>query len=386
MPHIIIEMQNTEKNNTHPVYLKLAKMFSSVKVMGPPISEKLVAIISHMFNPEEAHICTHMSFIHPKTAAQIARNSGYHPDDLAPVLKNMSQKRIIITAGNRYMLYPLIPGAFEYILMTGKDSEWHNKYAELINELYDTEYMDVYFTRPVNAIRNIPIQHIIENKSFIANTDLISELIDSHTYFAVLNRCPCRQSMHLTGHECRRAAPEDGCLIFGDYSRGIVENGTGRHVDKEEMRDIVADRWEKKLVFLTSNVLPSAPTAVCTCCDCCCHGLGIHNNLSKNLIAPSHFIAHVDESLCNNCGRCVEACNTQAHYLIDKKHVYIPENCVGCGNCVVACKSSAIRLIKNNLYRPPYKNYIRLILSMMPAILLMGVAIKFKRYFNKSKT
>ena len=350
-------MKTIEKYNAHPAHVGLARIYSSVKVMGPPMSAKLVEIISHIFSLEEARVCGYMSFIRPKTAEKIARDSGYRPDDITAILNSMAEKRIIITYGNRFMLYPLFPGAFEYILMTGKHDAWHNKYAELINELYDTGYMKEYFSRPVNAIRNIPVQRAVENKSFIAGADLVSELIDSHKNFAVLNACPCRQSMHLTGHECRRAAPTDGCLVFGDYSQSVVQNKSGRSVDKKEMYDTVAERWEKKLVFLTSNVMPAAPTAICTCCDCCCHALGVHNHLSKNLIAASHCIAGVDESMCDNCGRCVNACNTLAHYFKDKKHEYNPENCIGCGNCAMECKNDAIVMIENSLYRPPHENY-----------------------------
>ncbi len=377
-------MNTTEKYSGHPAYVRLAMTYSSVKVMGPPMSAKLVEIISHIFSLNEALVCGYMSFIHPKTASKIAHDSGLPSDYIAAILASMAEKRIIITYGNRFMLYPLFPGAFEYILMTGKHDAWHKKYAELVNELFDSGYMREYFSRPVNAIRNIPVQRAVENKSFIAGADLVSELIDSHRNFAILNACPCRQSMHLTGHECKRAAATDGCLIFGEYSDSIVQNNSGRRVDKNEMRDTVTERWEKKLVFLTSNVMPAAPTAICTCCDCCCHALGVHNQLSKNLIAASHCIAVLDESKCNNCGRCVKACNTMAHCIKDKKHEYNPENCIGCGNCAMECKNGAIVMMENALYRPPHENYSRLILKILPRIILMGTTIKLRRYFRRT--
>jgi hypothetical protein len=300
-------MKKTVKYNAHPVYIELAKMFSSVKIMGPPMSEKLVTLISHLFSLEEAQLCRHLSFIYPKTVVQIARNAGYKLDISTSMLDTMSQKRIIMAIGNRFMLYPLIPGTFENILRTGEHSAWHNKYAELINDIFNTGYMRKYFSRPVNAIRNIPVQQAVQNTSFIADADLVSELIDSHNDFAVYHTCPCRQSMHLTGHTCERASPREGCLIFGEYSRGVAADGNGRSVSKREMYDIVSERWDKNLVFFTSNVIPSLQTAICTCCSCCCHALGIINNSGRNLLAPSHCIAEIDESLCVNCGLCAKA-------------------------------------------------------------------------------
>jgi NAD-dependent dihydropyrimidine dehydrogenase PreA subunit len=373
----------TEKYNTHEAYIELAQMFSAVKIMGPPMSEKLIELISHIFTLEEAHVCKHLSFIIPKSIQHVARKTGSSPDEIAALLTAMEKKRVIIAVQKRFLLYPLIPGTFEHILMTGVHTPWHHTYAGLINDLFNTGYLREYFSRPTNAIRNIPVQHAIDTKSFIADADLMSTLVDSHSTFAVLHACSCRQSMHMTGHACKRAAPEDGCLVFGDLSVSVVANGNGRHVSKEEMKDIIADRLNKKLVFLTSNVVPSVQTAICTCCDCCCHALGIYNKFSKNLMAPSHFIADVDESLCNNCGRCVTACNTHAHSLANKKHGYIRENCIGCGMCAMVCGTKAITMIENRSYRTPPKSYFRLILQMMPSVILMGIKIKLNRLLKK---
>jgi NAD-dependent dihydropyrimidine dehydrogenase PreA subunit len=377
-------MKTAEGYNADPVHVELAEMFSSVKIMGPPMSEMLVALISHIFTPEEAGVCLNMSFVYPKTVEQIARRSGRRPGELEPVLEAMSRKQVIVALAQRFMLYPLLPGLFEHIMRTGEKSAWHHTYAELINELFDTGYLREYFSRPVNAIRNIPVQQAVRNKSFIADADLVSELIDSHHSFAVYHTCPCRQSMHLTGHECGRASPHDGCLAFGDFTRGVVADGNGRSVSKGEMYDIVAERWEKNLVFLTSNVTPSVQTAICTCCGCCCRALGIFNKFSKNLLAPSHFIAAVDESRCTNCGSCVPACNTLAHHVVDKMHVYNPANCIGCGSCVAACANEAISMTENRLYKPPRASYTSLILQMIPPVILMGTKIKLARYFSKT--
>lgn len=376
-------MKVTSTYNAHPVYVELASMFSSVWVMGPPMSEKLVILVSCLFSLEEARVCRHLSFMYPKTKEHIARTSGIRPDMLAPVLEEMCRKRIIITVANRFMLYPLIPGIFEHLLRIDTAGAWHRAYAERINDLVDTGYLADYFSRPVNAIRNVPVQQAVEAESFIAETDLVSELMDSHEHFGVYHVCPCRNSMHLTGHACKRASRHDGCLTFGEFSLGIAREGNGRTVTREEMRDIVAERWDKNLVFFTSNVSRPAQTAICTCCDCCCRALKIHNSFSKNLVAPPHAIAEVDESLCNSCGMCATVCNTYAHSLENKKHAYREELCVGCGNCVMACKRNAIRMKENISYRPPPKSYTRLIMSMIPPVLLTGVAMKLKRYFNR---
>ncbi|MBN2078556.1 MAG: 4Fe-4S binding protein [Spirochaetes bacterium] len=378
-------MKMTTNYDAHPVFVELAEMFSAVKVMGPPMSEKLIALVSHLFSLDEAHLCRHLSFIYPKTLKQIARKSGVHPDALAPMLEEMCRKRTIITIANRFMLYPLIPGMFEHVLRIDNASEWHVVYADLMNGLVETGYMDDYFRKPVNAIRSLPVERAVEAHSVIIDTDLVSEMIGSHKHFGVYHICPCRNSMHLTGHDCSRASRHDGCLTFGDYSLGLAREGNGRTVSREELRDIVEERWAKNLVFFTSNAVPSVQTAICTCCDCCCRALKIHNSLHKNFVAPPHVIAEVDESLCTNCGRCGAVCNTHAHILENGEHGYVQELCIGCGNCVSACNNKAITMTENRSYRPPSRSHARLIMTMLPAVLLTGTRIKMKRYFSGSR-
>ncbi|MBP7738129.1 MAG: hypothetical protein KA369_19290 [Spirochaetes bacterium] len=377
-------MKKTSKYNVHPFFIDLARMFSSVSIMGPPMSDKLVAMISHLFTLEEARVCRHLSFMYPKSASRIARKSGIHPRAIIPLLEGMTSKRIIITIAGRYMLYPLIPGTFEHILRTGEGGEWHAAYAEHINGLVDSGYLRDYFSRPVNAIRNIPVRQEAHGGSVIADSDLVSEMIDAHRHFAVFHACPCRHSMRLTGHECKRASADEGCLTFGDYSLGIAKEGNGRIVMKEEMIDIVAERRSKNLVFFTSNVLPHFPTAICTCCDCCCRALKIHNSFSRYLVAPPCAVAVVDRQLCNNCGRCVAVCNTGAHSLENRLHRYDRALCVGCGNCIASCNRRAIGLEENASYRPPAPNYVKLVMNMLPPVVLMGVKVKLKRFFSRS--
>lgn len=149
------------------------------------------------------------------------------------------------------------------------------------------------------------------------------------------------------------------------------------------MSDIVADRWEKKLVFLTANVEPTEQNVICTCCDCCCHGLETANNYSSRFLAQSHFISEVDESLCNDCGVCAFVCNTHAHSFGNRKHSYNSDRCIGCGHCIDVCKKKALRLAENPSFKQPSKNYYNLLLKMLPTITAMGLKIKLKRYLEK---
>lgn len=379
-----VEVSYTDKKyNAHPAHVELAQLFSSVKIMGPPMSAKLVELVAHLFSIEEAEICIALSFVNLRTVEKIAHLCKQSAEEIYPILRGMSKRRVIHENHNKFMLYPMIPGIFEYVFMLGGNSKWHKKYAELINELFGTGYIKEYLTHDINAIRNIPVQQAIEHKNFVVDADLMSNMIDAHDHFAVLHYCPCRHSKSLIGHTCRRAAPEDGCLVIGNFSKVTVANGNGRPVSKSEMSDIVADRWEKKLAFLTANVEPTKQNVICTCCDCCCHGLETANNYSNRFLAQSHFIAELDESMCNDCGRCAFVCNTHAHLFVNKKHNYTPARCIGCGHCIDVCKKNALSLTENPSFKQPSKNYYKLLLKMLPTITSMGLKIKLKRYLEK---
>jgi Pyruvate/2-oxoacid:ferredoxin oxidoreductase delta subunit len=168
--------------------------------------------------------------------------------------------------------------------------------------------------------------------------------------------------------------------VFGSFARDFEENGSGRAVSKEEMRDIVTERWEKKLIFLTANVSPSSPNAICTCCDCCCHFVEVINNFGgKVLMAAPHFFAVVDESLCDDCGKCSMCCNTHAHTYKNKTHQFDRDKCIGCGICVATCKRSAITMVENPAYKPPSEDLKKLGLKLFPTTALAGLKAKLTR-------
>jgi len=369
---------NTKK--AHPAQIELAEIFTSVRLFGPPMSDTLVELVCHLFTPEESAVARHLPFYLPKSVERIARRAHRQPDDILPVLKSLADRKIIIGTERGFSLLPLIPGMFEYLLMDGSDSPWHKRYGRLITSLFSTGYTRAYSTTASPVIRNIPVQTAIEHTSRVVDSDLISEMIAAHEKLAVLNVCQCRQSHLFSGQKCSRSGPEDGCLVFGSFAESTVERGSGRLVDKEEMKDIVLERWSKNLVFMSANVTPSSPNAICTCCDCCCHYMIAVNTFGGRVsLAPPHFLAHIVESLCNNCGKCVRVCNTHAHTVSDKIHLYDAEKCIGCGLCVQACPQNAITMGVNPDYKAPSRNWIHHGIRILPSSLLSTLRVHFKR-------
>jgi len=370
----------TENFNAHPAQIELARIFSSDYLLGPPLSEQSVRLVCHLFTPEEAEVARHLPFYYPRKAEKIAKRANRKVEEIAPILEKMSEKRVILKLRNGYALIPLIPGIFEYSLWSGKDTEWHREFARQINALYATGYARKYNKQgKVPAIRIIPVQSIVPVKSQVVDEALFSELLKHHTDFGVLNVCQCRQAAHFSGKDCKRSSPEDGCLLFGSFATGAIKRGDARRVSRSEMESIAKERWEKKLVFWSSNVNPRNPNAICTCCDCCCHLLESVNRFGgKTSLSQPRFKVQYDSSVCTDCGLCVKACNTYAHTLFEKKHRFDQGKCIGCGVCVQECKGKALKLVENPEYARPYPSYKSLLLKVIIFMTWARLKMKFQ--------
>ena len=66
----------TDNPHTNPEVVKLAKVFSSPALLGPAYSENLVALVAHLFSPEEAAIARRLPYYRTKPLEHIARKTG----------------------------------------------------------------------------------------------------------------------------------------------------------------------------------------------------------------------------------------------------------------------------------------------------------------------
>ena len=322
-----------DENSIHPGHRKLAKVFSSVWLLGPPMSEQLLDLVSHLFTPEEAGLAVHLPYYIPRSVNTIACRAKMPPGEAASLLDAMADKRVILGTKRGYALLPLIPGMFEYLLANGDDTPWHRRYARLINDLFAT--VTSIYSKPRSAIT--PVQSTVRRPC--GGSDLMSRMIASHEHMAVLNVCQCRQSLLFSGSPCRRASAEDGCLVFGSFALSTVNAGRGRLVSREEMHAIVRERWKKNLVFMAANLEPSNPNAVCTCCDCCCHYIESINRWRPVSLARLTSWPWTGPASAVCACRCVE----RTHDSRPCPRVRSGQ-CIGCGLAVEACRQRAITM------------------------------------------
>ncbi len=356
----------------------LARKFTSVWLLGPPPGEGVDRLIAHLFTSAEAEVALQLRPYRQRPVEDVARRLHRVPEAVQPLLDGMADKATIYRGRTGYMLLPIVPGMFEYLLMGGGDDEWYRTYAELFEELFGTGYARAYTSTRLSALRSvpatgrspreIPIGRDLDTRSRVLDDDALLAMMDAHEQYGVLNVCQCRHSRRMTGHRCRRGEPEDGCLIFGDFARASVDRGRGRRITRDEMCDVIDRRREQRLVFLTGNVAPESPNVICTCCECCCHMLELVNEWEgQRWIAPARHLLAVDEQGCDHCGLCRPACGTRAHRVERKVHSFLPQRCIGCGNCVDACPQGALQLAPNPRYRRPAPTFEKLGWRLAPA-------------------
>ncbi len=359
----------------HPAQEEMVRLMCSVWLLGPPRTPAVERLVVHLFSPDEAEVARYLPFYRRRPVDEVARRAGRPVDEVQPLLDSLSYRFVIMGGRRGYGLLPIVPGMFEYVLMGGENTAWHRRYSELFEEVIHSGYASAYTQSSIPAVRNvpdvreIPVGQTLDSRSAVVDADLMEEMLAEHELFGMLNVCQCRQSRHFTDKRCRKAGVEDGCLIFGSFAHKSIDRGRGRRLDRHEMRDLVAQRREQKLVFLAGNVSADSPNVICTCCECCCHLLQTVNEWGgHNWLAAPRYLAAVDDELCDHCGLCRPACGTRAHEVRKKVHTYQRDRCIGCGNCLQTCPQKAIILEPNRRYRRPSPDFDRLARRLVPGI------------------
>lgn len=336
-------------------YLQIAKNFSSPLLIGPPICDELIALILHMFREEEADVVQHITSAVGKTAAAVAAAARRPVAEVLPVLEHVAHsKHILITYGSgsakRYALLPIVPGVFEAVLVrTSMETltPWHQRFAVLFEELYETGYLVDYLQHPVPVVRYIPVNTTLTNNAMALPSDRLAEVLDRYDVFGV-GLCQCRMTEEIAGRGCDR--PTEVCVGFGEAVYHLINSGRMRRVEKQDVIEIKAEAEASGLAtFMCEADLNGSPSGVsCSCCGCCCHVLRTVSEFNMpGLVAPAQFVPTVHFDQCIYCGRCARACPMGALVVDPKAKTldYLAERCIGCGLCAVACdKKHAIQM------------------------------------------
>jgi len=364
--------------NVPSAHLDVARKLSSPLLSGPPICDELIAFVQHTFTEEEAGVVRHLSAITARSARRVARAAHRPLEEIEPILERLaSKKRAIGSEGpaekRRYRLMPVMPGIFEMVLIGESPetlSDWHRRFAELVEALFETGYTLDYQNRSTRVVRYLPVAGALGAHPAALPCDQLEVVLDRFDSFGV-GYCQCRMSTPPTGQGCGR--PLEVCTVMGQWAEQGINAGWLRRVSKQDVLQIKREAESHGLVTFFMNVESTKGQASCSCCGCCCKALRMTSQFNApGIIAPPHFMPRFDSSRCTYCGRCAKDCPMGAITVdtAQKTLDHQPARCIGCGLCKLACdRQHAITMEPVPDYRLPYRSWLSLILRNAPDML-----------------
>jgi Na+-translocating ferredoxin:NAD+ oxidoreductase RNF subunit RnfB len=222
--------------------------------------------------------------------------------------------------------------------------EYCNVEEDFIRELFtdgETQLGRVFVHEPV--LSNDNALHVLDYER-------ASQVIQAATHRGI-GVCYCRHKMQHVDRECD--APMNICMTFNNSAAALTRHGYARLVDVSEGLDLLQQAYEGNLVQFGENVRERV-NFICNCCGCCCEAMIAARRFGMlNPVHTTNFLPVVDESECNGCGKCVNACPVEAMTLVSTNDPHHPKMkkakvdediCLGCGVCVRTCTKNGLSL------------------------------------------
>ncbi len=360
-------------------HLDLANKLATPLLSNPPICDELIALVQHTWTEEEASAIRHLHPLRSMSAEDIAKAEGRPVEEIRPILRRLTvDKWSIEVKGEegkeRYKLMRILGGVYEFVLINqhlDNLSDWHRRFAELFENLYETGYFLDYATKKgAGFVTYLPIGESIEANPMAIPADKLEGWLESYDLFAV-GQCQCRMTMEVMEQGCGK--PLSNCAVIGEGAERLVRDGIVRKVERKEFFEIKAEAEAHGLVNWMMNVENAKTQSSCSCCGCCCHNFRMVSEFAApSMIAPPHYRPRFNDTLCTHCGKCALNC-PMAALTVDvkgKSREYLAVRCIGCGLCALACeKKQAISMQAVYDYRPPFKSMSSLMTRALPSLL-----------------
>lgn len=205
------------------------------------------------------------------------------------------------------------------------------------NEWEEQEFKDLL--EKYTAV-TIPVKVSIEAQQHVLDMGSVKKILQGSELIS-LEECYCRKNLG----NCDK--PLEVCLSLNKSAAHAIEERGARKISLKEALNVLEESHRAGLVHLAYHQKGEKTEVICSCCSCCCHHVialrqfGYHETLMK-----SQVVANFEESLCVDCGLCVERCQFGA-WSRDNGGVKLDsENCFGCGLCVSSCSAGAISLVE----------------------------------------
>jgi electron transport complex protein RnfB len=301
-----------------------------------------IRLLKRLFTPKEAELALHLT-LELEQAHVIAERANLSQEKTEKLLDKMAEKGLIYSVKpeegpTSYQAVPFIVGIYEFQV-----NRMDEGFLKDLEEFWSTR-LPRERPKTISQMRTIPIGKSIDTSELALPYEQVEELVNSQDRFAVGN-CICRQKENQLGRGCD--APEESCLIFGDFADFYVRNGMARYLEKDDVRDILVKADDANLVLRPTN--SKFVSAICCCCGCCCGGLvSLNKHPRPAEVVTSNFIAEFEPENCTNCGICIDRCQMHAITEGDSHVTFNADRCIGCGLCVSTCPSQALKLTRKS--------------------------------------
>ncbi len=196
--------------------------------------------------------------------------------------------------------------------------------------------------------RNIPLRDLEQIIPFESARNLVLNGPPD----VVVHECGCR---HARAQHCE---PTQVCMLIGKpFTDFVLEHhpDTSRRLSQVEALELLCQEHERGHLHSVwfKDVLMDRMYALCNCCKCCCGGIETMVKYGTPMIASSGYVAQVDVSKCEACGKCENVCPFGAVKTRDHSTVTW-EKCMGCGVCVTQCPQHAVSLVRDEKKGIPF--------------------------------
>lgn len=164
----------------------------------------------------------------------------------------------------------------------------------------------------------IPVEKAISMENEAIDIEKLSYWLSKYEGKIGVGRCSCRASRKAIGDGC---ADDDygWCIGVGDFADYCRETGKGHDITKEQALAILKRAEDNGFVHQITNIDGENKIfGICNCNVEICNALRTSQLFNTPNMSRSAYVAHVDESKCVACGRCVEYCPAGAAKLGQK--------------------------------------------------------------------
>ena len=281
-----------------------------------------------------------------------AKGLGYTVEELKERLDKMVSKGAITgykKGGMKvYSLAMFMIGMFEWQV-----NKVTREFADDMHQFMKEGFALEAASTQLSQLRTIPVEASLTHELNVTNYEDLKSLLDTaEGPFAVFN-CVCKQLFDVIERPCKATNRREVCMSWGDSAQFYIDEGWGRQIAIDEVKDILKKNQKEGLILQPGN--SQKPGFICSCCSCCCEILTGIKKLPNpaDYVTTNHY-AEVDSDYCTGCESCFDICQMTAITIDDGISSVNRKRCIGCGNCVVVCTSKAMSLKKKDkLWVPP---------------------------------